>query len=232
MIEAFVFDIDNTLYSYDSAHKAAFGVLSDWAFTHLGLEEAAFRELHRLGDRLLRKHTGRPCAAIHNRLIRYQLMLEQLGQPISLAPVMENLYWGTLHDHMEAAPGAYEAIAALKAAGCTIGIGTDMTASHQFVKLERLGLLELFDFMVTSEEAGAEKPDEAMFRLCAEKAGCAPDACAFVGDSVKKDILGASAAGMLPVWFCPDDTKSEPLPQGAVRIRSLSELTGLLSDSQ
>ena len=69
------------------------------------------------------------------------------------------------------APGAAEALDGLKAMGLAEGIGTNMTADYQFAKLERLGLMERVDFLVTSEEAGAEKPDPRLFALCAEKAG-------------------------------------------------------------
>lgn len=228
MLKTIIFDIDNTLYSYNSAHKRAFSVLSQWALSRLGLSETAFLALHQEGDRLLRAHTGRPCAAIHNRLIRYQLMLEHIGQPISHAPVMAELYWSTLLENMEISSGAQECFATLKAQGYVIGIGTDMTADYQFAKLERLGLLGYVDFMVSSEEAGTEKPDVRLFALCAQKAGCPAEECVFVGDSLKKDVAGAKNAGMLPVWFCPDKERAVSVPEGTVRIQTLSELPTLL----
>lgn len=230
MIKALIFDIDNTLYNYDAAHQAAFCALSDWADVHLGLSRDGFQALHHKGDQLLRSHTGRSCAAVHNRLIRYQLMLEHIGQPIAFAPVMAQLYWSTLLDHMVPSQGIADCFAALKAANYTIGIGTDMTADYQFIKLERLGLLKLVDFMVSSEEAGAEKPDRRLFDLCVEKAECAPSECIFVGDSLKKDVLGAKSAGLYPVWFCPDAAMNEQLPEGAVGIRRFAELPELMRD--
>lgn len=228
MLKTIIFDIDNTLYSYNSAHKRAFSVLSQWALSRLGLSETAFLALHQEGDRLLRAHTGQPCAAIHNRLIRYQLMLEHIGQPISYAPVMARLYWSTLLQNMEITPGAQECFATLKAQGYVIGIGTDMTADYQFEKLEHLGLLGYVDFMVSSEEAGVEKPERRLFELCAQKAGCSAGECVFVGDSLKKDILGARNAGMHPVWLCPDGNEVRSVQEGAAVIRTLSELPALL----
>lgn len=40
-----------------------------------------------------------------------------------------------------------------------------MTAYMQYRKLEKLNLLPLIQFMVTSEEAGAEKPDMKFFEI-------------------------------------------------------------------
>ncbi len=82
--------------------------------------------------------------------------------------------------------------------------------------------------MVTSEEAGAEKPDVRLFALCAEKAGCTAEECVFVGDNLKKDVAGAKNAGMHPVWFCPDKEKAVSVPEGAARIQTFSELPALL----
>ena len=76
-----------------------------------------------------------------------------------------------------------------------------------------------------SEEAGAEKPDPRLFALCAEKAGCAMEACAFVGDSLKGDILGAKAAGMMPIWL---HAPAEPV-DGVCRTETLEALPELLS---
>ena len=102
-----------------------------------------------------------------------------------------------------------------------------MTADWQYAKLKRLGLMAYVDFIVTSEEAGAEKPDAALFLLCAEKAGCTPEECAFVGDSLLGDALGARDAGMAAYWLCPHPESSE-VPAGVTRIRTLSELPTLL----
>lgn len=177
MIAAFVFDIDNTLYSYDMANEFAFRAVSDYACQTFRLTAEQFTALHQKGDRLLRAHAGGRCAAIHNRLIRYQLMLEQIGQPLFHAPKMAGLYWSALLSHMQPCPGAKQCLALLKSSGYTVGVGTNMTADYQLAKLERLGVLEYVDFMVSSEEVSIEKPDVKFFACCLEKAGRRGDEC-------------------------------------------------------
>ena len=227
MIHAVLFDLDNTLYNYDEAHAAAWLALTDYARERFGLAPERFHALHTDADRVLRAHVGYVCAAVHSRLIRYQLLLEALGQPIRLAPEMAELYWSTFLDHVRLFPGTTEGLAALRQAGLRLGIGTNMTAGRQFDKLERLGLWPWVDAMVTSEEAGAEKPDGRLFLLCAEKLGCSPEACVFVGDSFQVDVLGARRAGMRPVWFRPAVYADDALPD-VPRISRLTELPALL----
>lgn len=227
MLKAVIFDIDGTLYDYHAAHARAFEALTDRACRAYGLTPERFEALHGDADRLLRQRCGHS-AAIHNRLIRYQVILELLGRSIADAPGLADLYWNALIDAMEPYPGLHEAFSAIHGMGAAIGIGTNMTADWQYAKLERLGILRQVDFMVTSEEAGAEKPDRRLFDLCAQKAGCAPSECAFVGDSLKGDVLGARAAGMRPVWFDPDHRAVEDIPD-VHRIDSLADLPVLLS---
>ena len=76
-----------------------------------------------------------------------------------------------------------------------------MTAHIQFRKLEKLSLLSFVDFVVTSEEAGCEKPEKSFYELCIEKAGCLPEECLMIGDSLEKDVLGAKTAEMQAMRF-------------------------------
>ena len=228
MIQAVFFDLDNTLYSYDEAHCAAFRALTGWAQENLGLEPGRFESLHREANRILKARCGGG-SATHNRLIRYQILLEGLGLPLRHAPDMAALYWSTLLEAARPFPGTREGLALLRKQGYTVGVGTNMTADRQFEKLEKLGLIELVDFLVTSEEAGAEKPDARLFALCAEKARCPASDCVYVGDSLESDILGALQSGMRAVWFCPQP-RTEAAPAGVPRIASLTELPALLPE--
>lgn len=227
MIKTVIFDLDNTLYDYDASHQFAFRALTAYATRELDISPEAFLPLHEEANRLLIQRTGGNCAAMHSRLLRYQILLERLGKPLFHAPRMEQLYWSTLLEHAVPSPGALDCLTRLKAAGIRLGVGTDMTAGWQYLKLERLGLLPLFDFIVCSEEASAEKPDPRFFRLCLEKAGCRAEECAFVGDSLPKDALGGRHAGMRAFWYRPQ-ADCPPLEAGVACIRRLDALPGLL----
>ena len=57
------------------------------------------------------------------------------------------------------------------------------------------------DFIVTSEEAGVEKPTPHLFELCVEKAGVPAGECAFIGDNLTKDVKGAWDNGLKGIWY-------------------------------
>lgn len=227
MIKAVIFDLDNTLYAYWPAHYAGFRAVTDYARDVLGIEPECLPALHQEGDRMLRAHAGENAAAIHSRLIRYQLMLEKKSLPILHAPRMERRYWESFFAEVKPEPGTREALLALREHGLRIGVGTNMTAAQQYTKLELLGLLELVDFLVCSEEVSAEKPDRRLFDCCVEKAGCRAEECLFVGDDAKRDVTAALAAGLRPVWLQREGDEAA-LPPEIPRIRRIDELPTLL----
>ena len=61
--------------------------------------------------------------------------------------------------------------------------------------LERIGLAEALDGIVTSAAAGARKPDPAIFATALAVAGCEAGEAIHVGDS-DEDVAGARAAGI------------------------------------
>ena len=220
MLRAVVFDLDNTLYSYDDAHAHAFRALTDHACRSFGLTPERFEALHGEASRALEERVGSPTAAIHNRLLRCQLILEALGRPVFDAPEMARVYWSTLLERARPFPGAIETLEKLRGMGLKIGVGTNMVAGNQFAKIEALGLAPCVDFIVTSEEVGAEKPDARLFDWCARKAGCKAGQCLFVGDSLKGDVYGALGAGMSAIWLRGDRAR---VP-GVMSVASLEEL--------
>ncbi len=209
MIKAVIFDVDNTLYSYTKAHEAAFDALAAYADRELGMSRPLFEELHQRTEHELRTYMGE-VAALHNRCIRYQIMLENQGLPLYPHVLnMNGIYWDALLAAAVPSAGVTDAIRILKEKGLRIGIGTDMTARNQFKKLEVLGLLLYVDFLVSSEEAGAEKPEASFFARCVEKSGCRAEECLFVGDSMRKDVQGAMDAGLQAVWYRPDKPEDQ-----------------------
>lgn len=211
MIRCVIFDIDNTLYNYTKANEAAMEALHGYVQEKLGLSPDRFDHLaaeasREITGRLSKNNPGGN-AAVHNRLIRFQNILETCNLPLHPHALnMYDCYWNTLLDNMECAPYWREVLQELQNRNIRTGIGTDMTAYMQYRKLEKLNLLPLIQFMVTSEEAGAEKPDRKFFELCIQKAQCAPEECLFVGDNPEKDIKGAQKAGMKTLRHCAAET--------------------------
>jgi putative hydrolase of the HAD superfamily len=86
------------------------------------------------------------------------------------------------------------------------------------------GLLELVDGVVTSADAGAAKPDAAVFRKALELARVDGAGAVHVGDSLDNDVAGARAMGIRAILV---QRGGEP-PPGVETVRALTEVATLL----
>ena len=203
MIKAVIFDLDNTLYNFDAANEFGIRALAAYTEPVFGWDYPKMKDLYEESREKLTERMG-DVGSAHNRLLRFQNLLEEKKLPLHPhALEMAKAYWLGVLDNMAPSPGAREIMEELRRMGVRIGLGTDMTAYMQYEKLIRLGLMEYMDFIVSSEEAGTDKPGNAFFMLCARKAGCLPGECLFIGDNIVRDYGGAAAAGMQARWFIP-----------------------------
>ena len=84
------------------------------------------------------------------------------------------------------------------------------------------------DVVVDSAVVGIEKPDPRVFAPALEVMagfGVQPDRIGYVGDSLRYDVAGARAAGLVPLLLDPYDLHADvDLGDGAHRIRSVHDL--------
>jgi HAD superfamily hydrolase (TIGR01509 family) len=95
---------------------------------------------------------------------------------------------------LEPMPGALEALAGLRARGLELAVVSNWDVGL-LEHLDRLGIAALFSTIATTAEAGAPKPDPAVFRLALDRLGVEPGRALHVGDEAE-DEQGAAAAGM------------------------------------
>lgn len=223
MFKAAIFDLDDTLYSFEGVHPRALdAVAAELERLHGFPREKTRAENSRLFKLQQEQTNGQ--GGCHSRCVRFQILCEEQGFPLSLATKLDELYWSVYLSDIVPFPGVPELLDELRARGVRVGVGTNMTARWQLLKLEKLGLLDRIDFMVSSEEAGADKPSPKLFDLCVRKAGCAPSECVFTGDNAELDARAADACGLHGVWFAPDEAARAAHPD----LRSVVSLKELL----
>lgn len=93
----------------------------------------------------------------------------------------------------------------------------DMLSLHR-----KLGLEPYLDFVVTSQEVGADKPKPPIFLAALDRARVNAFEAVHVGDQYQLDVVGARGVGINPIlvdrYDCYNDVSDCP------RIRSLTEL--------
>ena len=213
---AIIFDTDNTLYAYDQPHAKASAATEAKAVHLLGADPASVRSAFAQARGEVKKQLGHT-ASSHSRLLYFQRGIEILGRKTQLLITLdlEQTYWRTFLSQCSLFPGVRELLINLRNNDISTAIITDLTSQIQFRKIIYFGLDDCFDYVVTSEEAGADKPDPAPFKLAIEKLGVESDQIWMVGDSVSCDIEGARHFGMSTLLRVDRATAAEQRAHGA-----------------
>lgn len=137
--------------------------------------------------------------------------------------------------------GASEALTVLRERGFSLGLISNATATTAFA-IGPLGLRERLDRLLFSYEAGAVKPDPALFEVALRKAGCEAGAALFVGDGANHELDAARDLGFATLCmdhpqkahsFRNPDTLSRPdhrTVHGFGELLDLSDLQGPLQN--
>ncbi|MCD6180410.1 MAG: YjjG family noncanonical pyrimidine nucleotidase [Bacteroidales bacterium] len=96
-------------------------------------------------------------------------------------------------------PNAVEVIAKLSKK-YKLHILTNGFSEVQFIKVENSGLAPYISTIITSEMAGAQKPDPKIFQYTLEKTGAKKEETLMIGDDLEADILGAKNVGLDQIY--------------------------------
>ncbi len=93
---------------------------------------------------------------------------------------------------------------------------------------ERCGLAGRFDFVVFAQDVRVAKPDQRIFQITAQRAGCPLAQLLQVGDSLEQDVAGAGAAGAHTVWLNREGLTNDTGIKADYEISSLTDLPEIL----
>ncbi len=196
-VKAVLIDLDNTLYEYEKCNVAGLdAVINKLSSTFNKPKEVVEKVFNESREKV--KLWLKDTAASHSRFLYFQKTIETLkgNTDIKLTQDIHNLFWETYFTQMKLFDGVIEFFKYLKDSGIKIVIVSNLLADIQFKKLVKLGIDAYIDFVVTSEEAGKDKPEKPIFLLTLEKLGMMRNEVVFIGDEPDADIHGADDFGL------------------------------------
>jgi len=196
-VKGVLLDLDNSIYPYDPAHKKALEYATQFASANHNIEESDFRSAYKDAREIVHHDLDRQ-AASHSRLLYFQKLYELLFKRTNgqFSLQMEEVYWTSFMAEMKPISGAIEFLQNAETKQIPVCIVTDLTAAIQFRKLMHLGIADKIKYVVSSEEAGIEKPAALIFERAMKKLQLNPSEIIMIGDSEKKDIKGAENLGI------------------------------------
>jgi len=183
-IQAVVFDLDDTLYAERDYVRSGYQAV-DLHLTGTLVRSGPFADW--LWDRFC---SGQSAGAFDALDEQFNLGLTQDDIDELVTVYREHV------PHIDPFEGVRELLAAWQGR-LKLGLLSDGFLPAQRLKLAALGLADLFQEVVFTEEVGRElwKPSPAGFELIAERLDTAHDACSYVGDNPAKDFVAPNRLG-------------------------------------
>lgn len=218
-----LFDLDDTLVDSRSAYV--------YGMKKVGLSENDSSYLK--GREAVKKMLPSGAPSARSRFLYFKQMLQMRGEytpqrHLEICHAYENgvvEYVGKQWQNL----GRSDFFLDLKKHFPKIGIVTNETTRMQILKVMAFDPnFEIFDYIVTSEEAGCEKPQEKIFQLAFDHFKAPLKEFVMIGDSFKNDIEPATKLGITAiktVEFFDDGMGSGTFPT----ISNLMELPKLLN---
>lgn len=201
---AILLDLDNTLYDYTNPHSKGINAIVNYCNKNFGLSQEETIVAYNRARKKVHIDLNKT-AASHNRLLYIQKMLEFLNLP-TFEHVLKlyDAYWNNFLDEMKLCDGVIYFFEKYKGKICIV---SDLTAHIQYKKINKLNISKYVHFIVTSEEAGIEKPHSYPFMLALNKLKLNNSDVTMIGDNFKKDIIGALNMGIESYWINKDLAK-------------------------
>lgn len=226
-IRAITLDLDDTLWAIHPVIMRAEQKLYDWLQEHYPriTERFAPQDMQAQRRAVVEEHRDRS----HDLTFLRRTVLKRLGEAAGYGDgYVDDAFavFDEARNDVVLFPEARTALLALRERYALVAV------TNGNANLEKIGISDLFDGIVSAAMAGAAKPARPIFDMAVALGGAPAERTLHVGDHPFYDIHGARDAGLRAVWVnrSGDAWPPEyPAPDGEVQ--HLGELQSLLSSS-
>ncbi len=189
MLQAVIFDLDNTLLDFMKMKKEAV-IAATHGMVEAGLpmtpeaaQEQIFEiyrtqgvEYQQVFDDFITAVTGK----MNHKLLASGIVAYRKAKEASLV----------LYPHVR------QTLISLMKMGLKLGVVSDAPAKEAWMRICYLNMHHMFDAVVTFDDTGEHKPSPKPFKLISERLSVEPQKSIMVGDWPERDVIGARKVGM------------------------------------
>ncbi|CAM3274211.1 MULTISPECIES: HAD family hydrolase [Paenibacillus] len=211
MIQAFIFDMDGVIIDSEPLHfEVDIQVMKDFGAA--------------ITQEQLEKYVGMTNPEMW-KLIREEYQLQRTVSEIIDYQLSNKIKILTARE-MEPIDGIRELLADLKASGIPVGIASSSPPVFIQAVLDKFGLLDAFNCIVSGEEVDRGKPAPDVYLKAAELLGAEPASCMVLEDA-RHGIAAAKAAGMQCIGFVNPNSGNQDLSAADYVVRSIAEVSAI-----
>ncbi len=156
-----------------------------------------------------------------------EILSRKLGLSLDWSRVAR-LYYEAHAEVLEPYPDSISALEELRSLVDAMAIVSDADSEYVHQHLEVLGVKDMFDVIVTSEDVGFTKPNRVIFMEALRRTGAEPPRSMHAGDNPERDVVGAKIAGLKAVLVSRGKRKPCGLEDACVD--NLKELVRLVEE--
>lgn len=199
MFKGCILDIDNTIFSYDHANNLALELL----FLHMESKYFIQKETLNVTYKKIQSEFKKSCnnALRHNKFLYIKKLLEIHNLPLVDTSSMVKFYNQAFTENMQMYDNFENFINLLIKNGTKICALSNNICSDQLDRLQKLNILDKFNFVITSDEIGEEKPNLCSILYCLHKLQLDASSVCLIGDNIQTDILPSIELKLFPFHF-------------------------------
>lgn len=225
MIKAVLLDVDNTLLDFNL--NAAHSMKAAFSSCNLEYNDSFFDVFLEVNTDLWDKIERRQITREELKRDRFKFILEKLGIKGDSAQ-LESLFRENLGKFAFPVEGAMDMINYLEKK-YRLFVASNAIYKQQILRLTKSNMISHFEKLFISEKIGFDKPSKEYFNYCIENiGGVTAKEVAIIGDSLSADISGASAVGIITVWFNIHGKSAPNAPLADYTITKLSQIESIL----
>jgi putative hydrolase of the HAD superfamily len=196
------FDLDHTLWDFESNSKSTLIELSEEYLTPIGISLDQFLPIYKeINAGLWKRWSNNDIDQATLRVSRFSLTLEALQKPdASLAEKLSQEYLQRAPYKTQLMPGALDILDYLHPK-YPLHLITNGFKDAAEAKLSATPLGNYFQEVIVSEVFGIQKPHPSIFDFALESAGAKKESAWMIGDNLDADVRGPIAAGWKAIFY-------------------------------
>ena len=223
MVKAIIFDLDNTLIDFMRIKKSSI--------------DAAIAAMIAAGLRMSKDEATKALFELYDEYgIEYQEIFQKFLEKVHKNVDFRILAAGVVayrklqQGLLEPYPKVVPTLMRLKERGYKLAILSDAPRLKAWIRLSEMRIADFFDVVITFDDTGEYKPSKTPFIRVLKELEIKPEECLMVGDSIRRDIEGAKAAGILTVFARYGATKEIEKSGADYEINGIEELLNILKN--
>lgn len=148
----------------------------------------------------------------YSRALWFREFLEKIDETLELGISVnsmmfkvdeyEKIYWDYYSRKLVNYPNTLYVLKTLRSKGFKLALVTDSDGKREIklMRLKNLGITDYFDYIVTSDDSGFNKPDKKNWEYVLKISGFSAKQSVMIGDHPDVDLVNAKKLGFITIW--------------------------------